>query len=131
LTGCGDDSVSGQPDGGSDGPADAPRGDGPSPGACDPVRQDCPSGQRCTLNHMLPVNLTFCEMSAGVGGEYQGCTPNQSSDDCQAGNVCLMTGTARTCRHFCNSDMDCSGGTNVCAIPIGGTVGASCAMEST
>jgi hypothetical protein len=120
--GCGDDNVahvdaavdSGSPD---------------AFGVCNPVSQDCPSGQRCTLNHAQPVNMLYCEPTAGTATEFQACTPNEASDDCVRGTVCLTTGT-NFCRKFCGNDNDC-GNNNTCAIPIEGTPLYACAQHCT
>ena len=128
IVGCGDDAGGNRTDG--PGTIDAPSIDAPGADAlgvdafavCDPVAQDCPGTERCTLNHNVPTNTLFCETAAGTVADLGSCTPNQSSDDCVKGDVCLtVSSTLRVCRHFCNSDTDCSG--NVCAIIIGQTAG--------
>jgi hypothetical protein len=120
LAGCGDDTVPGN----GDGPMtiDSSTIDSAPPGACDPVAQTCPTGQRCTLNHNVPTNTTFCEMGNGTNAALAPCTPNQSSDDCLRGTVCLaVNAQTRVCRKFCNIDTDC--GNDICSIIIGNTIG--------
>lgn len=124
FVGCGDDAAPAG-DARRDGPSDGPRPD--AFGICDPVLQDCVTGQRCTLNHTQPSPMLFCESAPGTVMPYQGCTPTQSSDDCQKGSVCLMTGQTRTCRRFCYQDTDC--GNDYCAIGIGGTPLYACAQR--
>jgi hypothetical protein len=120
MAGCGDDSVPANGDGHM--PDSSMMSDGASPGLCDPVVQDCPTGQRCTLNHNVPINTTFCEMGNGMQGEFMSCDPSQTSDNCLRSTVCLgVNATVRVCRKFCNADGDC--GQNVCAIIIGNTNG--------
>src|SRR5262249_42349595 len=123
MVGCGDDSAPGNGDAGRDAPPGMDSmGDAPSPGACNPVTQDCPSGQRCTLNHNLPINTTFCEQGSGPQSEFMMCDPNSSTDNCTLGTVCLgVNATTRVCRRFCDNDTNC--GTNVCAISIGANNG--------
>jgi hypothetical protein len=128
LAGCGDDSAPAYNDAHMN--LDGTGPDAPSPGDCDPVAQTCMSGQRCTLNHNIPTNTTFCEMGNGTNAAFMACTPNQSSDDCLRGTVCLAVNTTtRVCRKFCNSDSDC--GNDICSIIIGNTNGPlhACAQK--
>src|SRR5262245_8046794 len=89
IGGCGDDNVRGNGDAGHDAGADGQTIDAPAAGACNPVTQDCMSGMRCTLNHNVPTNTTFCETGLGQQTEFMSCDPNQSSDNCAIGTVCL------------------------------------------
>src|SRR5262249_41633891 len=112
----------GNGDAGHDAGADGQTIDAPAAGACNPVTQDCMTGMRCTLNHNVPINTTFCETGLGQQTQVMSCDPNQSSDNCAIRTVCLgVTAQPRVCRRFCDSDTQCAG--NVCAIVIGNTNG--------
>jgi hypothetical protein len=68
----------------------------------------CAAPSACTISNYMPA----CE-PAGTTGENQICT---SPSSCEAGTLCIGSGSTGVCEKFCATDGDCSGGT--CSIQL-------------
>ena len=88
----------------------------------------CGAGRKCTFVSIDAVGnpIPICD-TAGPQGWNQTCGAGGASDNCQAGYICLGSGTVSVCRRYCSSDSTCTsypGGANAaCEIGIshGGT----------
>ncbi len=76
---------------------------------CTPPGQGCPEGQRCTV---LANQVLEC-VPAGPVGPGGDCT----SDECQAGTLCLVMDGAARCRPFCRGASDCVEPEDHCVFP--------------
>lgn len=94
-------------------PADMAASCTPKTTPCDVLCQDCGAGQKCKTDS---ANKPTCTAD-GTLAEGQPCGTG-STDDCAAGNVCVVAGSSlNLCRHYCRTDADCTGG-RLCTLKL-------------